>query len=293
VVVWDKPTLMPGARTEEERFFPLWFNPCGATALCLVASGLYTIPLVGIRSLVLATSGSGLALVVLGYVMTAGKRQREDQVWLSCAGLLNSIVLLLVLFDPGLLNPVWAMDVAVPTPDPNRMVVVDRDRPMDAGRLVAAEVWADAVSEAVVQHDVLLRIDEVKIGPLRDKGATAFLQIQYRIGNRNHGYRLEFDEFSANRPPVLTDEQGRGYKFVDHWTRKMGVGPPMYFEPLPPRTVLIPNTGHANYLLLFEAPRVPMPPMKLVLSATAWGRQGECRFRIVKEFVAPIPELPK
>jgi hypothetical protein len=216
---------------------------------------------------------------------TREERKKSDSLWLGMGGALSAAILLLVFVAPGYLNSFWGMDFAVPEPDPNAQIIVDRRNPLAAGKPQAADEWANAENDAVRQHEILLRVDEVETGPLPDKETGECLLIHVRIANTGQGRKVMFEGFSKGKhEPILKDRTGRTIAFLEQRPRKYNAGGPIEFESGPAKTVEVRSSSLLDYQLVFAAPTPGSHPYKLELPAAAWGRQGTCRLLLPEKF---------
>jgi hypothetical protein len=150
----------------------------------------------------------------------------------------------------------------------------------------------DPGQDWIKQHDLLVRVDSVKPGNIPGKGDTQYLVV--RLGLMpltDQVIRLEpFDR--DKHAAVLKDEQGRSYNFVAQYHRLRGKAGAPYFVP---STEMREVSGglRQDLLLFFEPVPARSEMLKLELPASAWGRQGECRFRVPAFFEAPVPTMKK
>lgn len=271
---------------------PAWINPWGLVAFLLAALALLLASIIGLRSLTILLAALGLVVVLVGIPLSWPRRQTRDRVWLTLGGSVSGAVLGVALFASGLLNPFWAIDFPVPrNQDPNRMVVVPRDVLQDPGKPYTAGDWVDAETEAIRQYDMIVRVDSVKTGPLPDKEDRFYLQIHLRLANSGHTENIPIECFGVDKhPPALHDDSGRLYPFLDQRPRRLAAGV-IVFEPPSQEVATLLPPRYLDYLLVFELPSSGFEALKLELPASAWGRQGVCRFRIAKPFEATLPEI--
>lgn len=260
-----------------------WGNPWSVAAFVVAALGLVSAPVIGVKMLTLGLAGLALLITVVGVSATAGHRNVKDRFWLAFSGVIGALTLIIALTAPGLLNSFWAMDFAVTEADPQYQVVVPRTKPLSDGRPHKADDWADARTEIVRQHEILARVEEAQIAPLPDKGSKDYLLVQIRMANTGRGAVVHFEGFSTDpHKPTLKDKAGRSYPFLEARPRKYNAGGPIEFEPGTLKTGEFKGTMDAQ--LVFEAPPDNAWPFELILPASAWGRQGECRFKIPEPF---------
>jgi hypothetical protein len=268
---------------------PAWISPWGVASLCCAALALITSTALGIRWLTLLVAAVGIIVVVVGVYSTGESRDTKDRVWLSVGGGLNGLVLCVALFVPGLLNSWWWIDTSAPTNDPNHQVVVPYDDPLAPGRQPVDDEWADAASEAVRQNDALVRLQSVKIGPLKGRGSRKYLLVHFRLANCGREQIIKFDGFVNNAHRlVLTSESGQAYPLLEQRKRKPTKAPAVFEESSESAFELLP-TMPQDLLLVFEAPPSSFEPLRLEVPSSAWGRNGVCRLRIAAPFEFVLP----
>jgi hypothetical protein len=281
---------------EEESALPAWISGWGAVAFVLgtLALLLASPYLVGVRLVTLLLSALGMMVVFLGVAATRGQRTKKDRIWFAVGGLLNGLILLLALFLPGVLNTWWELERAVRPPNPDKQVVVPRFEPKAEGRSASTEEWVDAVDEAIRQDDVFLSVQSVKAGPLPGKGTKSGLLIHVRLGNSGHVGSFTFEGFARDKhTPVLSSDGGRDYPFQEQQMRYDTAGGPIDFKSQPVEVTRVLPARYIDVRLVFQSPSSQFDPVKLELPASAWGRQGMCRFHIPRLFVAGLPDLKK
>jgi hypothetical protein len=250
-----------------------WVNPYGAVAVVLAALAVASASLVGVRTVTVVLAVLGLLVVAVGLVVGRAKRESKHGAWFVLGGGLNGLVLLLVFFIPGLLNPLWGLDVDPDEPGPQQMVAVPRLQPSAPGKRLTADDWVDATNDAIRQDKILVRIESVKSG---SNGGVPCLQVHLQIVNNGNDV-LRIAPFSEHKP-VLTDGSGRSFAFLRPLRRIYGEGPPVFEEFVDQGFELkVDNTK--DYLFLFELPpRLDL--LKLEVPASAWGHEGRCQFDI-------------
>jgi hypothetical protein len=273
---------------EQEAAIPSWINPWGAAAFGLATLALLQATLVGFRFLTVLLALAGSVLVGLGIRATGEDRKTRDQVWFYISGVLNGAILILALFLPGVLNSWWALDRPAPSKDPNKLVLVPRDKTQEEGQPLGADDWADASTEAIRQDDVLVRVESVKVGPVADKGTDSRLLVHLRLANVGQGKPIPFEGFGGKHEPKLTDESGGSFAFQEQRLRKPARGAPV-FEASGPRTVEVQPMVPQDVLLIFEAPP-KTEGLRLEIPSSAWGRKGVCKLRIPALFDSGLPE---
>src|SRR5262249_49391276 len=142
-------------------FFPAWASAWTLIVFALAALAVLLAVLVGIRWLTLSSCVLGLALVLVGNWIRRGRPGVKDHFLWVLGGILCLAVLLVTVIAPGLLNPLWAMDLPVPKSDPREQVVVPREQEHDKGKPLGENDWADAATEGIRQDGILARIGEV------------------------------------------------------------------------------------------------------------------------------------
>ena len=117
----------------------------------------------------------------------------------------------------------------------------------------------------------MIRVLSVKSGRLPERGATVFLLVNFRVDQIQDGRAELLTNATprASRGPKLTDESGQAYDFLGDFCA----------EARPPNLDLL---LAEDRLLLFELPPSQAKNLQLELPASAWGRDGICRFRIAE-----------
>lgn len=251
--------------------------PWGALAFALAVLALFVASLTLLRSLTIALSGLGVIAAALGL---PGLSSRRDRPWLIVGGFLGGAVVLLALFAPWVLNTYWAMDVPVLETDPHPLVVTPRADPHGKGSPLTADTWADADKEAIRQDDLLIWVDSVVAGRLPDKAAKPYLLVNFKLSQLRTERDITVSALTGTQSPVLTDAAGTPWALVEQRPRRAIITP---FD----AEVLI------DQILIFELPLAVLQlpaakaadselpvDLKLEVPASAWGRQGVCRFRI-------------
>jgi len=283
-----QPGAVPGRKGQDTPSVGTWVNPYGAVSLALATLALLSANLVAERMVTIVLVSLGLLVVAIGLV--ARKANRKDWGWFALGGALNGLVLFVVLVRPGLLNSFWGLDVAADEPDPQQLIVVPRTQPRAPGKPLTADDWANATSDAIRQGKVLVRIESVKSGL---RGGISCLQIQLQIANLGAdvitiagfgGAGLSSDK----NAPTLTDGSGRSFAFLKRQKRTKGPGGPAppAFEDVGDQAVELKADDRHDLLLLFEAPSSRVENLKLEAPASAWGRDGRCKFHIAGLFAA-------
>lgn len=224
----------------------------------------------------------GGAIAVAAAWITRGKQRRRDQVWIALSGALSVIILLLLFFAPGVLNIRWAIDKAVPKPDPNHLTVVPIDKRMQKGRPLLPNETVDAATEALRQDDVVISVESAKIGKLTGEGSPHLL-VQCRIVNLGQSEVISLEGFSR-LSPVLTIGSDRPVPFLEQRLKEIRNRSVLYVEWDPRQAVEIAPRGaninnSQDFMLIFDSPPEG-ETLQLKLNSAAWGRQGICRFRI-------------
>lgn len=208
--------------------FPAWFSPGGAASLFLAVLAIAQASLFGSRWLTLVLSLLGMSIAVGGAWITRRKQQRRDQVWFASSGALSVIILLLLLFAPGFLNIRWAIDKAVPKPDPNHLTVVPIDKRMQKGRPLQPNETVDAATEALRQDYLVISVESAKIGRLTGEGSPHLL-VQCRIVNLGQSESISLEGF-ISLPPVLTDGSNRPCPFLEQRLKEIRNRSVLYVE---------------------------------------------------------------
>jgi hypothetical protein len=279
------------AEDEEDSTFPDWLSPWSLAAFGFGVVALLLASLLGVRILTIGLSGGGIVMAVLGFWTNLQKGPARDRVTLALGGTISGGVLILALFVPGVINSRWARDFSVPAGDPNKLVQVPRDQPRLEGKPLSPDDWVDAVQDAIRQDDVFIRLESVQIDQLADKGENKYLQVHLRLGNSGHERTIVVTGFSPDKDqPVLTDESGKPYPFLEQRLRKRPRGGrgPLVFDLTGPQEKEVAATGYLDVLLVFEAPAATVAALNLEVPAAAWGRTGVCKFRFPESFKVEV-----
>ncbi len=215
--------------TNEERDEESWVSPWGAAAFVAGALALLQASVPGLWWLTVALAALGVLLVGQGIRATWPHPRATDRTWLVLGGGVSGVVLLVALAAPWLLNNWWAIDTQVALSDPDAQVVVPRDVPLDKGRRPSADDWADAVTEAIRQDDLFVRVESVKSGPRPGKAVPASadgscLMVYLRLLNCKHERTISVEGFKDTHQPVLTDDTGHSYAFLGQRRRRPAKG---------------------------------------------------------------------
>ena len=255
-------------------------SPWGLAAFLLVGLAVFLAFLVDVRWPwpTFSLSALGFAVVLVGSWASRSHLPARSGVSLVLAGIVCAAVALVSVFAPGFLNSDLRMKAPVPESDPNLQLVVSLEATLekDKGRPLAEDEWVDASKAGIRQDDLFIRIESVKIGRLPERGAKSYLLINYRVNQFRPGRKMAYQRYlPGESEPVLTDDSGRSYAFVFDRIRKTATK----FH------VLL----RVDQILVFELPPSGIESLKLELPASAWGRQGVCRFRIADVVQEPIP----
>lgn len=279
----------------EDSAVPAWMNVWGVVACALGIVALLSASTVGIRLLTVLVSAIGLGTALVGCFVGNVAFQTKDRAWLAFGGFLCAWVLALAAFVPGLLNSYWVLNRTVERVEPDKQFIVPRDQLRDAGRSAAPDEGADALTEAIRQHDVIIRVESVKLGTLPDKGRGSYLLIHLGLANSG-GEAITIQGFGRDKhTPALTDQSGRAFAFLDQRQRIPAKGAPVFAAATGGIELAPPN--RQDYLLIFETPLTGLKPAalntpaKLEVPSSAWGRNGVCQFTIPKlfDFIPPSP----
>lgn len=266
-----------------------WISPWGVSAFCLATLALFSSSLFGSRILSVSLALLGLAAVGAGLAVTVGKRLPRDRAWFYISGGANLGVLGLIFFAGGLLNRLWEIDATVSKPDPDLFVALPISQENRKARTLNPEDWVDPVSEAILQGNVFFRIMSVQAGPLVKDGQP-FLLVQFRIAGRGNEKPIVFDGFRKDKhQPQLKDMTGRSIAFLEQRKRKLPAGGLVFLSAAPAKAE-IRSSKFLDYELVFELPPGDLPHLHLELPASAWGRNGVCRFIVTGLFEPFVPE---
>lgn len=264
--------MMP--ETPHSRISPMCLTPAFLASLAVCIASL-----VGFRWLTISLTLLGLAVALMGILAYRGRDAARSRILSAVGGILSSAVLLVTLFLPSTLNPLWTADSLSNVSDPNECLVVPRNKTRGAGKPLAENQWVDAAVEGIRQDDLFIQLQSVKSGRLPDKGTNTYLLINLRLDQMRDGQSHRFERFAkGNREPKLTDDSGREYPFLGDRIRKA----PSKLD----RLFMV------DQLLIFELP-TQSRFLNLVLPASVWGREGECRFRISEIVNEPPPDMAK
>ncbi len=262
-----------------------WVSPWGLAVCGVAALATVQATVLGLRFLTVGLAAVGLVLLVVGLGATREERRPRDKVWLTLGGILNGAVLILTLILPGLLSEQWAIDTPVSAPDMNARVLVPHNRPLEEGKPMGEDDWADAATEAIRQEDLLVRVESVKVGALPGQGGECLL-IHLRLGNCRKDI-IPLEGFSpSGHAPKLSDDAGGSYTLREVRRRRPARGEPV-FEAGADRATELLADAYQDYLLAYTPPPSRFGTLKLEVPAAAWGRQGVCRLRISGLFDAP------
>jgi hypothetical protein len=262
---------------------PRWINIWGLSGF-VVGSLAFMLAAVGaLRTMTIPLAGAGLLVVVLGAYKRLGRFKRRDLIWLPLGGFVTSVVFLLALFRPDWLNAQWGMDFTLAEPDLNKMLLVSRDNKTVLKELEDAD-WADARQNAIRQEDFLVRIDSVAVVESPGKGVSAnVLRVGMHFTNVSPVRRIVYEgEKKRKQPAVARDNRGQALKPVDTASENKGIGQVGLVSLMP--------FQETKDMLLFEAPATGLEFVELEFPASAWGRQGVCRFRIPRAMIRGLAE---
>ncbi len=251
-----------------------WVNSWSACALILAALALLFAVLAFPRWLPITLAAFGCLVALIGVLAARENWEPRDVVWLGLGGGGNALLLILVLSVPSWLNNQWGRDFEVPPPDLNQQVMVSRDNTTDVKTLTTTD-WVEADKNAIRQGDVLVRIESVAVDRVEGSDYPSLL-IKLHLANVGQLHEVLYHgQASDAPPPIVRDSRGRRLHWSDlgvHAKKAGQVG-----------TVSVFPTHEVNDLLVFES---PWPgPLELELPASAWGREGFCKFRIPNEFI--------
>ncbi len=235
---------------------------------------------VGSRSLTLTLAVLGLVMAPVGLAASWRKRRLADRIWLALGATLSGVVLVLVLYAPGKLNDLWALDIPVAQSDRNQLLRVPRNNPMSPGQPLSAEDWVDSGTELIRQDDVIVRIVSVQTGPVPDKGECFLVHLQIR--NSNNQQTIALTPLSNDQhKPVLTDDSGRSYPFLEARPKdETSRGTPVQFRAPDGRGVELAPRTWLDCQLVFTPPPAGVGTLKLEVPTSAWGRKAVCKFRL-------------
>jgi len=253
--------------------------PWGALAFALAVLALFVASLTLQRSLTIALAGLGVMASALGL---PGLSSRRDRTWLIVGGFLGGAVVLLGSFAPWVLNAYWALDTPVPEPDPHLLVLTPRTELRAKGSPLTPDTWADADTQAIRQDDLAVWVQSVVAGRLPDKPAKPYLLVNLRLSQLRTDRDITVSALTGEQSPVLTDAAGATWPLVEQRPRRTTITPfdsfvlidQILIYELPPDVLQIPAAKTDDSELPAE--------FKLEVPASAWGRNGVCRFHIAK-----------
>jgi hypothetical protein len=207
----------------------------------------------------------GLVGIGLAVVSLLGLERRRWLGWLGVA--LNVVAIVFALGSAS-----WSLSSADPSAAPKAPVAVggDSDLPRPAD-------WVEA-DRAVWQHDdVRVAVTSASLVPDpaakgAKRGKDRLLKIAVTVTNVGVARAVEATGWPRGTPPdVVLTADGKDVGRVA--------------EDTPVRATLYPGKS-AEFVLTFVPPAVPMPDMRLVLPAEAFGGTTPAQFRIPARMVA-------
>jgi hypothetical protein len=127
------------------------------------------------------------------------------------------------------------------------------------------------------------------MGEVEGRGAKRFLLLRVRVSSVGYEGALTFEGFGADKHrPTLRGAAGESYAFREQRPRKVPAGG-IVFLAATPQPVVIQPTRFLEYQLVFEPPPTNFSPLILELPASAWGRNGVCKYRIDRLFEPNFP----
>jgi hypothetical protein len=276
---------------EDESSLPSWASLWGLSAFVLGGLGLLLASLLAKRWVTIGVSSLGVAVAVMGIPMAWNRPAKKHRVWLGLGATMSSAVLILAIFAPEYLSNWMALDRSVATKDMDQQVAIPRELVRDKGRPLAAEDWTDAVSEAIRQEDIVLRVESADNGQVSGRDDRT-VNIHIRLSNLG-AQTIAFAGFAGDKHPlVLSDDGGRTYRFVEQRPKTPARGAPVFDAPSTQGGDLAMGEK-LDYLLVFTGQPVGSQALKLEVPASAWGRKGTCKLRIPRLFRAELPNVQK
>jgi putative heme-binding domain-containing protein len=276
------PSQLGGVETSSNPrngLFNSRISPMSLSSAFLASTAVFMASSVGLRWLTISLALLGLAVGLLGVLVYRGRDGNRSVFLSATGGVLSGAILLLALFLPSILNPFWTSDSPLSASDSNEYIVVPRNKTRGSGKPLAATDWVDASVDGIRQGDLFIQLQSAVAGRLPDKGTTTYLLVNLRLDQMKDGQSHRYERYIKGKlEPKLSDDSGREFAFLGDRIRKS----PSKFD----RLFLV------DQLLVFE-----LPPkaqfLNLVLPASVWGREGECRFRISEIVNEPPPDMAK
>jgi hypothetical protein len=162
---------------------------------------------------------------------------------------------------------------------------------MAAHPTVRDDEWVDAATHAMQTQDLRVQVAAVQIGKVKLQeqkkeflSSQKYLAIQLQIGY--HGAALELLDYepwadvagaASKNPPVLMDASGRTYPQIalDAGTRLAGRGEHLFLT----------AGRQVRETLIFAVPPTLVEDLRLRLPASAFGIDGEFRFKIPRSMI--------
>lgn len=269
---------------EEEPAVSTW----SLVAIAIAILALFSPWLLNDLSLTKWISGAALLFAGVACLGSIGAARKHDWTCNFAALFGSFLVLSLATAKPGLLRPVWEMDIPVKARDLETMVVVPGAKPRAEGKPVGAEDYVDAVENVIRQEDLVIAVDSLSVQMTKPKGLLAkpfpTVAIHVRLTNLG-GDTISVSGFTLDGPtaPSLVDGAGNPCAFVEARRRVPDKTKAVFDAKAPLAAELAPSMFARNlgYLLIFERPTPgTFDQGRLQLPAAAWGRNGTARFQL-------------
>lgn len=250
---------------------PEWANGWGIVGFFLAALVMLFAALTFPRWLAMCFAGLGLVLGLIGLAVPPSEWKLKDGLWLALGGGGCGLLLLLGLVCPSWLSDRWAMSFVVRPTESAKPMRVSLSKAAESQELGDDE-RADATLYAIRHGDLLIRIERAEIQKLPNKDLPLLL-IALHVENVGQLHILTYHgQGSAEHSAVVRDSRGKELPRCDLGAQaeKRGQVPMVTVLPL-----------HATSdLIAVEAPWPGTEHVQVDMPASAWGREGVCRFTI-------------
>jgi len=267
---------------EEERLVSNW----SAIAIGIGIVALFSPWLFNDLRLTKWLAGGSLLVGAIASLGSFGFARKHDWTCNLVALIGGVLILSLAAANPGLLRPLWEIDLPVKARDLDTMVCVPAAQPRAPGKAMAADEVVDAIENVIRQEDVIVAVDSLSMPTLRPKGLATrpipVVAVHVRLTNLG-SETIPVSGFGEGATvPTLVDSAGNQFAFLEA-RRRVPDKQRAVFDAKAPLTAELGATmfgRSVGYLLLFERPPgANLDQAKLELPAAAWTRNGTCRFQ--------------
>lgn len=274
------PTSSPAPITSAPAAKPRTINTLGVASLLAASLALVSAAIPSAGGLCLLLAGVSMVFGMLGL---ASWLLNNNGAGYACAGLLGSIVLLLVAFVRPTSLGVDLQSLEWWEWGAPGQTLVPLDNTGGQPRAVGDLEWVDARTGAIQQGDFQVSVQSAKIKAVKppqppDAAVEKSLVLELRVQNvgtrRSVGYKSWAEVYPGNSP-LLKDNQGTAYRAVGTQADPveiLGDG------------LLHPGKSHRD-ALTFEAPATTVEYLHLELPATAIGARGKFRLMIPRAMI--------